>query len=114
MPAAKVYGVDVYNPFSSNDPKWVSFADKLDLIRPYAHGRPIAIGEYGCRNDPDNPDRAAQWMRDAFRYARHHNVVSMSYFNSSRNSPDGTWALDGKRAEVFEARLASANTARVV
>lgn len=112
VPDAKVYGVDVYNPFSSNDPKWVPFQEKLDLIRPYAKGRPIAIGEYGCRNDPENPERAAQWMRDAFRYGRHHNVVSMSYFNSSRHSPEGSWALEGKRAEVFERRLASTNIVR--
>jgi hypothetical protein len=112
VPAAKVYGVDVYNPFSITDPTWVSFADKLNEIQRFAHGKPIAIGEYGCRNDPDNPDRTAQWMREAFHYARHNNIVSMSYFNSSRHSPEGSWELDGVRSAVFENRLASGAVVR--
>jgi hypothetical protein len=112
VPAAKVYGVDVYNPFCTTDPKWVSFAEKLNEIKKYAHGKPIAIGEYGCRNDPDNPDRGGEWMHDAFRYARHNNIVSMSYFNSGRNSPEGSWALDGTRSAVFQSRLASDAVAR--
>ena len=107
VPSAKVYGVDVYNPFCVSDPKWVSFSAKLKEIKAFAHGKPIAIGEYGCRNDPNNPDRGSEWMRDAFHYARRNNIVSMSYFNSGRNSPDGSWALDGGRSAVFQDRLAS-------
>ena len=42
----------------------------------------LAIGEYGCREDPENPGLAAEWLRDAADYARTHNIVSMSYFNS--------------------------------
>jgi hypothetical protein len=113
VPAARIYGVDVYNPFSARHPKWVSFAHKLDLIRPHARGRPIAIGEYGCRNDPADPHRAARWMRDAYTYARSHNIVSMSYFNSGRHSPDGSWALDGERQWVFRRRLTYPSTARL-
>jgi len=112
VPEAAVYGVDVYNPFCVGDRNWVPFSEKLDEIRRYAHGKPIAIGEYGCRDDPDNPERAAQWMRDAFHYARRHNVVSMSYFNSGRNSPEGSWLLEGSRAVVFENRLASSAVVR--
>lgn len=112
VPTAKVYGVDIYNPFSTKRDQWVTFATKLDEVRKYTHGKPIAIGEYGCRNDPDNPGRAAAWMADAFAYAQRHDIVSMSYFNSARHSPDGTWALDGQRAEVFESNLASAVVAR--
>jgi hypothetical protein len=112
VPSAKVYGVDVYNPFCLTDPKWVSFADKLREIKRYAHGKPIVIGEYGCRNDPRNPERAEQWMREAFHYARRHDIVSMSYFNSGRNSPEGSWALAGGRSVVFERRLANAAVVR--
>jgi hypothetical protein len=112
VPSAKVYGVDVYNPFSATHRKWVTFAEKLDQIRPHAHGRPIAIGEYGCRDDPTDPHRAAKWMRDAYAYASAHNIVSMSYFNSGRHSPDGSWALDGERQWVFKRRLSYPHTAR--
>ena len=56
----------------------------------------MAVGEYGCRLDPDNPGLAAEWLRDAADFAREHNFVSMSYFNSHVNSPDGTWALQGE------------------
>lgn len=112
VPSCQVYGVDVYNPYSSKDNTWVSFADKLASIRPHAHGKPIAVGEYGCRNDGSKPSRAAEWMRDAFSHARRHDVVSLSYFNSSRNSPEGTWALKGERARVFQHRLSSSRVAR--
>ena len=54
------------------------------------------IGEYGCRDDPENPGLAAEWLRDAAEYGRSHNFVSMSYFNSGVQSPDGTWALQGE------------------
>lgn len=114
VPAAAVYGVDVYNPWSpTNGKSWVTFAERLQAIKPYAQGRPIAIGEYGCRTDPQNPGRAADWMRDAFQYALANNVISMSYFNSGRNSPDGSWALDTERGRVFSASLSSDYVARV-
>lgn len=114
VPDAAVYGVDVYNPWSpTNGKPWVTFAEKLGTIKAYAQGRPLAIGEYGCRTDPTWPGRAAEWMNDAFRYARDNNIVSMSYFNSGRNSPDGTWELDSERGPVFSEKLASDAVARV-
>ncbi|HET7326996.1 MAG TPA: hypothetical protein VFJ14_06870 [Nocardioidaceae bacterium] len=44
-------------------------------------------------------------MRAAFEQARAHNVVSMSYFNSHQNSPDGSWKLDAGVEAVFTERL---------
>ena len=73
---------------------------------------PLAIGEYGCREDPDNPGLAAEWLRDAAEYARTHNFVSMSYFNSGVNSPDGTWALRASTEQAFAELLASDWVAR--
>lgn len=114
VPAAPIFGVDLYNPWSlTNGKSWVNFSSKLQEIKPYAQGRPIAIGEYGCRTDPTRPGRAADWMRDAFDYARANNVVSMSYFNSYRNSPDGSWELDQERGRVFSASLGTETIARV-
>lgn len=113
VPSAKVFGFDVYNSWSpTNGKAWTSFADKVDRILPWTNGRPLVVGEYGCREDPDHPERAVRWMRRAFRYARDHGVVSMSYFNSRQNSPDGSWELDGRRAETFRELLARPRVAR--
>lgn len=114
VPTARIFGADIYNPWSpTNNLDWVSFRSRLDRVRAYAGGRPIAIGEYGCRTDPTQPGRAANWMGDAFDYARANNVVSMSYFNSYLNSPDGTWELDVERGRVFASNLGSASIARI-
>jgi hypothetical protein len=99
---AAVYGVDIYNPWSTNTNKgWVPFADKLELAAEEAAGRPMLIGEYGCRSDPAEPGRAAQWLQDALEAALNAGVVAMAYFNSERNSPDGSWELDGETLPVF-------------
>jgi hypothetical protein len=103
---AKIYGVDLYNGWSpSNGQRWRSFAYLLGQVKPYTHGKPIAIGEYGCRTDRRNPGRAARWMRNAYKVAHKRNVVSMSYFNSYLHSPDGSWELDRERGRVFERKL---------
>lgn len=108
---AAVYGVDIYNQWAAhNGNKWRSFAYGLHWVKPFTHGKPIAIGEYGCRTDPRRPGRAANWMRDAYKHAIRKNVVSMSYFNSARNSPDGTWELDHERGRVFERKLKARRT----
>ncbi len=113
VPSAPVFGVDIYNPWSqTNGSPWESFDSQLQDTVKYAHGLPIAVGEYGCRTDPSNPGRAADWMRDAFDSARANNVVSMSYFNTWENAPDGTWELDAERERVFAAKLASDFVAR--
>jgi hypothetical protein len=113
VPSAKVFGFDVYNSWSpTNGKRWSTFAEKVERLRPWADGRPLVVGEYGCREDPNDPERAAVWMRDAFEYAIGHNVVSMSYFNSRQNSPDGSWELYGRRAEVFRELLARPEVVR--
>jgi hypothetical protein len=102
---AGVYGLDLYNPWSpTNGKEWIPFADKLDLAAQEADGRPMLIGEYGCRSDPAQPGRAADWLSDAFDAALAAGVVAMAYFNSSRNSPDGSWELDSETLPAF-ARL---------
>jgi hypothetical protein len=102
---APVYGVDLYNPWSpTNGATWTSFADRLALSLPTADGRPILIGEYGCRSDPSTPGRAASWMVSAFYDALRADVVAMAYFDSYRDSGDATWELDAETLPVF-ARL---------
>jgi hypothetical protein len=106
VPEAAVYGIDLYNPWSPyNGKAWVPFIDKLELAAEEAAGRPILVGEYGCRSDPAMPGRAAGWMRDAFTSALESDVVAMAYFNSAQNSPDGTWELDAETFPVFRELL---------
>jgi hypothetical protein len=113
VPSARVFGFDTYNSWSpTNGKKWSSFGSKVDRVRPWADGKPLVVGEYGCRQDPRDPARAATWLREAFAYALNHNVVCMSYFNSRQNSPEGSWELHGRRAEVFRRLLARGEVAR--
>ena len=83
VPDASVIGLDLYNPWSpTNGKAWRSFGSKADEVISWFGDTPLAIGEYGCREDPGVPGLAAEWLRDAAEYARTHNIVSMSYFNS--------------------------------
>jgi hypothetical protein len=105
VPEAPIYGVDLYNPWSpTNGAPWVSFQDRLALSLPTAAGRPILIGEYGCRTDPSQPGRAAEWLTAAFGHALAAKVEAMAYFDSYRNSSDASWELDAETLPVF-ARL---------
>jgi len=105
VPEAEVFGLDAYNPWSPlTEAPWRSFGSRVDEALPWIGSKPIAIGEYGCRMDPAYPARTAEWLRDAAGYARTHNIVSLSYYNSRLNSPEGTFELKGE-AEALFARL---------
>lgn len=113
VPEAAIMGLDVYNHWSpTNGQTWRSFGSKTDEALSWLGDTPIAIGEYGCREDPKNPGLAAEWLRDAAEYAREHNIVSMSYYNSRINAPEGTWELAGSSERVFAELLASEWVAR--
>lgn len=113
VPEAPVAGLDVYNPWSpANRKEWRSFGSKMDEVLGWFEGRPLVIGEYGCRDDPQNPGLAAQWIRDAAAYAREHGIVSMSYFNSGLNSPEGTWEMSPSMQSAFASELTSDWVAR--
>lgn len=113
VPEASVMGLDVYNHWSpTNGKPWRSFGSKADEALSWLGDVPIAIGEYGCREDPDNPGLAAEWLRDAAQYAREHNIISMSYYNSYLNAPEGSWELSGSAERAFADLLASDWVAR--
>lgn len=114
VPEATVYGLDLYNPWSVDNGKpWVPFEDKLLLAEEEADGRPMVIGEYGCRSDPNRPGRAATWMQDAFDTAISEGVIAMAYFDSAQGAEDGTWELDAETLPVFTEILKSKDVARI-
>ena len=110
-----VMGFDSYNGWSpSNGKAWQPVSDVFAPATTIASwGYPTLVGEYGVRTDPNNPGRAAQWLRDAYSYAAAHNFVGLSYFDSAQNSPDGSWALDSERMPAFRDSLRGAFTARM-
>ena len=114
VPGASAFGVDVYNPWSPGNGKaWRSLGSKLDEVAHWIEGRPVVIGEYGCRNDPRNPTLGTEWLYDAAEHARAHGVISMSYFNSGENAPDGSYVLAGEMESAFAGLLSSPWVARV-
>lgn len=113
VPEARVLGLDLYNAWSpENGKEWRSFGSKLDEVIGWFDDKPLVIGEYGCRADPENPGLAYEWLHDAADHARSRGVISMSYFNSSINADDGTWELSGETEEAFAELLAADWVAR--
>ena len=63
-------GADGYNwyPVSNNESsKWRSFKEIFDPFYQWAKERnkPLIIGEMGVQEDPADPNRKAQWLRDS-------------------------------------------------
>jgi hypothetical protein len=99
---ADVMGIDCYNPWSPDTPDvWSTFEERMTPARAYAPETPLLVAEYGCRTPPDDPERAATWIRDAFEYAVANDIIGMAYFDSSLNSPDGSWILDHVRTRAM-------------
>jgi hypothetical protein len=102
VPGATAMGIDTYNSWSpSNGAAWTTFEEGMAPVRSYAGTVPLLVAEYGCRTPPDEPTRAGSWMRDAFEYAYRNDIIGLSYFDSSLNSPDGSWVLDEVRTQAM-------------
>jgi hypothetical protein len=114
VPASVVFGLDCYNDWSPGGAiPWRTFAEKASMALPYAGSRPISIAEYGCHTDPNQPGRAAQWMKDAFNWSAQHNIVSMAYYDSNLHSRWGSWVLDSERIAAMKDCIHRSNVARL-
>jgi hypothetical protein len=110
-----IMGFDSYNHWSPvNGRPWTPVSTVFSpAMTIQSWGYPVLVGEYGVRTDPSDPGRAADWLDDAYRFAVTNELVGLSYFNSSQNSPGGSWALDGERLDQFASNLDRPETTRI-
>lgn len=110
-----VFTFDLYNAWSpSNGKNWREFSDRASYVMPaIPPGKPWGVGEFGVREDPSNPQRAATWLQNMYDWCVGNGAVMVSYFNSGQNSPDGAWTLDGARLTKWKTLLNDPRTFRV-
>lgn len=92
------FGLNVYarprSAYSGTSPEPIPFTE---LVQPWLkvlasskqRGLPLAVAEMGISNQAADADRA-QWLRDAFTFARANNFVMITYFNY----PHRYWKID--------------------
>lgn len=97
-------GVDIYNIWSPTDPKiWSEFADLLKPVRERVpRDQAIIVPEFGTPQDPLDPQRASQWLRNAYQAATTNAVVGLAWFDSSFSDPS---IGDTRLGEVGDATL---------
>jgi hypothetical protein len=96
-------GSDPYNFPAAKDgvvdmSRWQSLAD---IITPWyrwaeSTGKPLMLSEFGCRTDPAEPDRRAQWFAQAEHdiKADFPLIKAMDYYdNYPRAEPNNDWRL---------------------
>lgn len=113
IPAAgdyDLFGFDRYNAWATTGGNWRWPEDTLpQLVQWCPPGKRWIIGEYGCRHDPANPQRAVEWLQRHYDWCLANGAAAVSYFNSGANSPDGPWTLDQPRLAKW-VELANAPT----
>ncbi len=92
-----VVGTDSYNWFTcqGTERRWYELeqllSQPLDFAR--AHGKPLAVPEFASAADPADPQRRAQWMRNAAQYLTGRgadgSIEYVAWFNVT--SPGGTY-----------------------
>lgn len=81
-------GADGYNWYGAR--AGAAWRELGDIFTPFydwtvAKGVPGMITETGCLEDPNNPDRKAQWFDNADLWLRSHpNIAAFLYFHSDR------------------------------
>ncbi|QGQ20534.1 hypothetical protein GC089_16760 [Cellulomonas sp. JZ18] len=98
-------GSAIYNWFGCREgstTQWRDLERVASGLRRFAanHGKPVVLAEWGSVEDPDRPERRAQWLRDAFaHFATWPELEVVAYFDT-----EGTcdWRLgEGAAAEAY-------------
>lgn len=80
----KVVGVDAYQPYGFlGGTNWEDWAVTAERFTPVARrwGVRVAITEYACAEYPSQPNRKANWYRDAHAWAVANDVAALHTFN---------------------------------
>jgi hypothetical protein len=114
-PEPTLFGIDGYNPWEPGKAKpWLPLRKLLlPVIDVVGTKKPLVIGEYGTRSDPETPGRGANWMKNALNFAVDHNVVAMAYFNVNKKS-ETRIQLDTERTKAFRRCLRHEATVRPI
>lgn len=67
--------------------------DLYAVFAPIIGDLPWGIAEHGIRDDPTKPGWSSKWMTDDAALLDELEAIFQLYFNSDRNSPDGSWAI---------------------
>ena len=84
-----IIGADGYNwaPAKAGS-KWTMFAPIFTSVNQFAeaHGKPWMVVEYGAQEDPSDPSRKADWIRDALATAKTWpRLIGMIYFDLTKD-----------------------------
>lgn len=109
-----IMGFDSYNPFAPNNGDEFRSVEKTMSpgLTIQGWGYPTLVGETGVRSAAGDGGRAAKWLRDQFAYGVAHDFAGISYFDSTNNSTDGGWRLQGDLLTAFAQNLKSSAVAR--
>jgi hypothetical protein len=92
---------DAYNWYGvQNNADWRSFAQVFATTRAFAvaHNKPWIAAEYGSEEDPQQPGRKAQWIRDVLPTVKQWpELAAVMYFDSIK---EGHWATDSSTAAL--------------
>ena len=88
-------------------------ADVTTFRAYFGKAKPMALWEHGVRVDPAKPGYAADWLNTLYAYARTVDLDFVSYFFSSQNSPNGSWAFQDPKDERYVPMQTAFNTSAV-
>ncbi|MGD9957843.1 hypothetical protein [Nocardioides sp.] len=114
VPHCRLMGFDFYNQWAPDLlAPWTELLELVGQVREVIGPNvPIIAPELGCRNDPDDPERASRWMSAAFDDAHWLGVVGLAWFNSEY-AEDIEFRLDAAERATLAGLLDRPEVARI-